>query len=51
MHCNAGIGRTGTLIGIYNMIEALMYSKTHYKEIKAQMSENAYTCSKYSEII
>ena len=31
VHCNAGIGRTGTLIALYNIIEALMYSKKYQK--------------------
>jgi len=26
VHCSAGIGRTGTLIAVYNIIESLKYS-------------------------
>lgn len=44
VHCSAGIGRTGSLIGLYNIIESIKYTLVpeNYQEIKESLETNKY---------
>ena len=51
VHCSAGIGRTGTICALFNMIEALRYSKLHKEELIAHLSTNQYFQENFADII
>lgn len=44
IHCSAGLGRTGTLIGLYNIVESIHYTldPQNYDDLKQSLKTNKY---------
>lgn len=51
VHCSAGIGRTGTIVAIFNMIEAIQYTCNNMQDLVTSLASNLYMQNTYPDII
>jgi len=53
IHCSAGIGRTGTIIALFNILETLMYAchPLNFGELTESQSNHKYTKENYPQVV